>query len=203
MKKLVIGIDESYTKTGIGIAINGKLKKLRCWDLHLISDNSGKRNAVRTKLDQLLMAVTDYDFDEIVIIVERITLKRFSAPRTNPKTGKVEQREFINQDYIKNTAALIACIVDTAREYDVEVYSVDTRSWKAQVLGSAKSKRKKVGVKARKETSVEKIISLGFEDKIRYETKTGVKYNDDMADAGCIALYGFIPEKNQKLKREK
>jgi hypothetical protein len=28
------------------------------------------------------------------------------------------------------------------------------------------------------------------------------KEDDDKADAGCIALYGFIPEKKQKLENE-
>jgi hypothetical protein len=83
--------------------------------------------------------------------------------------------------------ALTATIVDTAYEYGIKVYSVDTRSWKAQIVGTSK------GIKG-DDPKAKKIPTMRFVKKLGFEV------DDDAADSGCIALYGFT--KNQKLKEE-
>lgn len=196
MAKVVIGIDQSYADTGITVAVNGKIKKIYDINYKGIKGNTAKRAHMAYWIERLINKIPDGH--ELIIITERIRTRSHT-------TGG---REFISNDYIKSTGALVATIIDVAERYGVDVYSVDTRSWKAQVLGSAISKKKKSGVVARKETAVQKVISLGFKEEISYRLKSGpnkgkLKYNDNMADSACIALYGFIPEYKQKLKPEK
>jgi len=95
--------------------------------------------------------------------------------------GKKEGKgQFLNINYIKATGGLITTIVDAAYLFGIKVYSVDTRSWKAQVVGTTK------GGKA---PALEFIKNLGFDVK-----------NDDAADSACIALYPFCRKQNLKLE---
>jgi len=75
---------------------------------------------------------------------------------------------FVNIDVIKRLGGIIYLIVDF---FDCKVYSIDVRSWKKLILGSAK-----VG----KEMSVKYV-------KKKYDIIT----NNDMADAICIAECGL------------
>jgi len=116
-----------------------------------------------------------YKATEALVVCERI--RTFSMGK-NKNGGKPLQ--FMNIGYIKATGALIATIVDVAYQFGVKVYSVDTRSWKAQVVGTTK------GGKA---PTLAYVKSLGFDVK-----------NDDAADSACIALYPFCKKQNLKLE---
>jgi hypothetical protein len=195
--KIVIGIDQSYTDTGIGLARNGKLLFLQDCDFKGCDTNTEKRKHLENELRTLIetISIKNVNEDPVIIIMERI--RQFSKGTDS----------FISMPYIKAAATLYAVVIDLAWEYSIPVYSVDTRAWKAQILGSAKSKVKKKGMASKKETSIEKVIELGFYEDIKYVVKAGpnkgeVRFNDNMADAGCIALYGFIPKDAQKLKLE-
>lgn len=117
-------------------------------------------------------------------------------------------------DYIKSTGALIGCIVDTASEFGIPVYSADTRSWKSQVVGTSVPKANKYNVDPKKWPTIEFLlkqpevsesdilVKVGKRSK-KYAKKIGEDkycYNDDAADSACIALYGF--KKGRNLKRE-
>lgn len=200
MKKIVIGIDQSYKNTGISIAVDGKLKNVSSIWLDKLSTNSERRKELRLRLYKVFkkMALKSVSEDaELVIIIERIRL---------------QSQGFLNMDYIKSIGALNSIIVDTASEYDIPVYSVDTRSWKAQVVGTSKPMKNKYGVPDEKWPTMKYVWSLGWKDKLMYKVSNqckkniyvvnGIKYrwNDDAADSACIALYGF--SKNQKLEEE-
>lgn len=117
-------------------------------------------------------------------------------------------------DYIKSTGALIGCIVDTASEFCIPVYSADTRSWKSQVVGTSVPKANKYNVDPKKWPTIEfllrrsdvrkedLLVEVGKRSKRFAFCVGGVKYcyNDDAADSACIALYGFSKDRN--LKRE-
>ena len=135
----------------------------------------------------------------MVIIVERI--RQFSGGT-------------LSMDYIKSTGALIGCIVDTAAEYGVSVFSADTRSWKSQVVGTSVPRANKYNVDPKKWPTIEYLLKrddvvqedllvrVGKRSK-RYAFCIGGDkycYNDDAADSACIALYGFA--KGRSLKRE-
>lgn len=200
MKRIVIGIDQSYKNTGISIAVDGKLKNVSSIWLDKLKSNSERRRELRLRLSKIFkkMALKSVSAScELVIIIERIRL---------------QSQGFLNMDYIKSIGALNSIIVDTANEYDIPVYSVDTRSWKAQVVGTSKPMKNKYGVPDEKWPTMKYVWSLGWKDKLMYKVSNqckkniyvvdGIKYrwNDDAADSACIALYGF--SKNQKLEEE-
>lgn len=196
-KKVIIGIDQSYKDTGISIAADGVLRLIRHVELSKLSSNYARRSKLSRALRGALESVVK-KADEVVVICERIRLR---------------SEGFLNIDYIKSIGALNAVIVDTAAEFGVKVYSVDTRSWKSQVVGTSKPMKNKYGVDPKKWPTIlhikelgylEDILDAGTKKKKGVMEKDGIKYfiNDNAADSACIALYGFIPEADQKLEEE-
>lgn len=192
-KQIVIGIDQSYQNTGISIAADGRLLLVKSLPLSSYQNNSEKRLALKNKLIYLLDKMSGRA-NRIKIVCERI--RTFSGG-------------FLSTDYIRATGALVATIIDVARDYDVPVYSVDTRTWKAAVIGTSKGDDD-----GNKGPAIKHIRKLGFEDSLLIPLKREKKgsfmkdgkhycWNDDAADSACIALYGFIPKSQQKLKLEK
>lgn len=198
-KKIVIGIDQSYTRTGISIGVDGKLKKVTSIDFKGLKTQSEKRNHIRNVLYRLIKKMKS-KASELTILCERISTFRKSF---GSKFGGNQQG--LNPNYLKMTGALIAVIVDTAQEFGVNVYSVDTRSWKSKIVGSSKSKVKD-GKRDAKGDTVKFVQNLGFDLFIREISKGKNKgkpvYDDDAADSACICLYGFLNKKDQLLKLE-
>lgn len=193
---IVIGIDQSYKDTGITIACDGKVKAVISIPLHKLKTNTERRNAVWVELVSYL----DYCIiraEKVEVIVERIRLMSAGV---------------LSMDYIKSMSALISVIVDTAAEYNVPVYSVDTRAWKTAIVGTAKEKQNKYGLDPKKWPTILWCIKNGYKDEIiEYDVgkrkkgileKDGVRYtyNDNKADSIGIALYGFV--KDRKLVEE-
>jgi hypothetical protein len=197
-KKIVIGLDQSYTRTGISVGVDGKLKLVSSTDYKGLESRSQKRKEVSRILTRLLKQATQ-QASEVVVICERI--RTFSNDGNNKKGGF----SGLKPDYIKMTGALVGSIVDTAAEFNVEVFSVDTRSWKSKIVGNSKAKIVN-GKRDAKSETVNFVQSLGFDLFIR-EKKVGKNkgeklYNDDAADSACICLYGFLPKSKQSLKLE-
>lgn len=198
-KKIVIGIDQSYKNTGVSICADGELKKITSWFLKDYKNNSERREVLRKKLDNLLSNIVN-KAEEVVIIIERIRL---------------QSQGFLNMDYIKSIGALNSIVVDSAFKYNIKVFSVDTRSWKSQVVGTSKPKENNIGINPEKWPTIQFICKKGFESSIIYKTSKAKKkgvflingekytYNDDAADSACIALYGFIDKEKQKLNPER
>lgn len=188
-EKLVIGFDQSYTNTGISIVADGKLLKVTSTKYYkeVGKTKTDKRNHIREITKKILKA-NIHKAKTTVILVERI--RTFSA-------GKGGSQGFgLKPGYIKMTGAMLACIIDEAKAFGVKVYSVDTRSWKSQVVGTSKNKSED-----KKLETYEHVKSLGFDTSFK-NSKGTVKYDDDASDSACIALYGFIPRGNQKLLLE-
>ena len=189
-KKLIIGVDQSYTKTGISLAVDNKLVVVTSIAFKDCKSKSDKRKALARVLNRILK-LNCQKASESLVICERI--RTFSFGGNNQGKNK----SFMNINYIKTTGALISTIVDTSVNYNIPVYSVDTRSWKAQILGSSKNKQGD----SQKQSAIDFVDKLGF--NVGYKNSKGVqKYDDDAADSACIALYGFIPKSKQKLKLE-
>lgn len=196
-KKIVIGIDQSYKDTGISIAADGEIKAIRHFELRRLANNSCRRK----KLSEVILKAIESSLkkaDCVQIICERIRLR---------------SEGFLNIDYIKSVGALNATIVDAANVHGISVYSVDTRSWKSQVVGTSKPMKNKYGVDPKKWPTILHIKKLGHLDSILdANTKKkkgvieidGVKhfFNDNAADSACIALYGFVNKSDKKLKEE-
>ena len=126
---------------------------------------------------------------------------------------------FLSEAYIKATGALLSVIIAIGQDYNIPTYSVDTRSWKAQIVGDSKPLQNPYGITPEKYRTIVYLKQKGLLKYIVEEYKgkgaKGVinvkidgqkvpcKINDDMADSYCIAMYGFLPETKQKLKEEK
>lgn len=181
----IIGIDQSYTRTGLAICVNGKIKKVVSINFKehnkYVKSKTMKRKKVADVLNKAIdSCLKKFKPEEINIICERI--------RTFTGT------ESLRPGVIKAQASLIATIVDTGYVKGIRTYSVDTRAWKSRVLGSSQPIFEPIeGVSnPQKFGSVRKAIELGFEEELKvYSTRSGYTYNDDMADAICISLYPF------------
>lgn len=179
----IIGIDQSYTRTGISIAVNGKLKKVTSIKFKNVTTKTMKRLVLQERLNKCLDSCLEkFAPYEIAIICERI--RTFTAGND------------IRPGVIKQHAAMVAYIVDTAMVRGIETWSVDTRAWKSAILGTSKPIFAPVeGVSnPQKFGSVRKVLDLGFEDSLAIYRRNGTRktYDDDAADSACIALYGFV-----------
>lgn len=195
--KLCIGIDQSYKNCGVSISADGQLLKVTHIKLEQCRTNTDRRRLLKAYLDNMLKAITS-KADSIICIIERIRL---------------HSQGFLNIDYIKSMGALNAVIIDVMDEYDIPVYSVDTRCWKSQVIGTSKPKDNKLGVPKEKYPTVEWCIKQGFENSILRTvkgrkkkgtfTRNGIRYmyDNDACDSSAISMFYFVGDK-EKLKQE-
>lgn len=209
--KVVIGIDQSYTRTGVTVLCDKEVFEMYNINYAGYKTNTDKRAILKTKLTDIIeQIIVDLDApDDITIITERIRLR---------------SQGFLSENYIKSTGALVAVIVDVADEYHIPVYSVDTRAWKSAIVGSSKPLNNPYGINPEKYRTILYMRNRGLLHWIAEEYKgrgekgviwanrhsvdgkkerIRIKINDDLADSYCIAMYGFLPKGKQKLKEEK
>ena len=129
------------------------------------------------------------------------------------RTQRVNERIFLNINYIKSIGALNSVLIDVMTGMNIPVYSVDTRCWKSQVVGTSKPKKNKFGVPDEKWPTVKWCIEKGFEFAILKEVtgrrekgtfvKNGIKYeyDNDASDSAAISQFYFVGDRN-KLKKE-
>lgn len=195
--KLCIGIDQSYKNCGVSISADGQLLKITHIKLEQCRTNTDRRRLLKAYLDNMLKAITS-KADSIICIIERIRL---------------HSQGFLNIDYIKSMGALNAVIIDIMDEYNIPVYSVDTRCWKSQVIGTSKPKDNNLGVPKEKYPTVEWCIKQGFENSVLRTvkgrkkkgtfTRNGIRYmyDNDACDSSAISMFYFVGDK-EKLKQE-
>ncbi|MBQ0112160.1 MAG: hypothetical protein KBT03_03430 [Bacteroidales bacterium] len=197
-KQIYIGVDQSYQNTGISIVADGKLLDIKSVHLDKYKNNSERRGVLRLKLEHLINVVAP-KAEKVTCICEKARLH--GGPTS-----------FINIDAIKAMGALTATIVDVCAQYDIDVYSVDTRCWKSQVVGTSKPQANKYGVPEEKWPTVRWVCRQGFENKILIDVSGSRKtkgtfvrdgkklmYNNDAADSAGIAMFGVLgdPDKLQ------
>ena len=167
----VIGVDASYTRTGISISTDGKIVAIKSIKFKGLKTKPEKRAYLRVKL---MYYIKQYNPD--LIVVERT--RQFST----------SDKPFIGMNMIKTGISILTTIIDVSYENGLEVKSVDTRSWKSQVLGTSKPKNGN-----KKLPTLEFVKSLGFE----------VYDDDDAADSACISLFYWYAEKKVgKIRRD-
>lgn len=203
----VIGIDQSYTRTGITILKDKEVVEMFSLDYEHCKNNSEKRTALENTLHEMVL---EHNITNPLVITERIRLR---------------SQGFLSEAYIKATGALIATIIDFFHYYnETLVYSVDTRSWKSQIVGNSKPLNNPYGINPEKYRTILYMRDRGLLKYITKEYKGGgekgviwanrtltdgkkekvrIKVNDDLADSYCIAMYGYLPKTKQKLKEER
>ena len=204
---IVIGIDQSYARTGITVLENKSIVEMLSIEYKDCKNNSEKRVYLENTLSELMDCVNSHN---PLVITERIRLR---------------SQGFLSENYIKSTGALISTIIDFFYYWnEVPVYSVDTRSFKSQIVGTSKPLNNPYGINPEKYPTILYMRRKGLlhwiaeEYKGRGEKgviwanrtltdgkkeKVRVKINDDLADSYCIAMYGFLPGNKQKLKEER
>lgn len=198
-------MDQSYKRTGVTVMMDKKPLKMFYIDGSSMSHASFRRK-IRGELCIMLEGLkteTSFLSSHCSVIMERIRLM---------SNGN------LSQTYIQATGALCGVIIEIGEIYDIPVFSVDTRAWKAAVVGSSKPEENKYGLPAEKYPTIKYVKGRGYLRSIiePYEGsgKKGIitvrdgkreyraKVIDDVADSFCIAEYGFLPERKQKLKLE-
>ena len=193
-KKIVIGIDQSYTRTGYAVCVDGKIEEHGSLS-PLNKEETHIRLRARLKLcvsNIINKYLTKYTNPDIMIITER----------DNSKHRLV----------IKNSAELTSLIADVAYFRNIPTYSVVATAWKSKVIPKKYGKPSDYETE-RKPNKMPQIMfcekELGIDLK-EYDKKGNIKldkegrmwYIDDIADAVGIALYGFVDSKLQKLQKE-
>lgn len=212
--RIVIGIDQSYKDTAISLSLNNRVMSVTSCKPDQKKSNTEKRKAIQQTIIKAFTVATAQAAKhhcEVVCIIERIRLQ-----------SSIAGDHFLNINYIKSIGALNALIVDIAYDFGIEVYTVDTRSWKSQIIGTSKPSGKDMssyGIAKEKYPTIQWCINQGYEHFIKEPVSKQKKncfvvlnkktnqterfiYNDNKADSICISLYGFLPEKKQKLQKE-
>lgn len=213
MSKIVIGIDQSHKRTGITVLYEKKIVYMQSVNYEHLKTNNEKRMFTEHVLRGIILNLKEDGVIEqmfkketpqkIEIITERIRLR---------------SENFISENYIKATGALVASIIRVAEEFDIPVYSVDTKSWKNNIVGSSKPLNNPYGIDPKKYRTIlymrDKGLLKYIAEEYKGRGKKGVinvkiggekvpcEINDDLADSYCIALYGYLPKTKQKLKEE-
>lgn len=206
--KIVIGIDQSYKRTGITVLGDKQILQMLSVDYKGCENNSQKRFELRNELFNLMREIDtqrNTGSKNITVIVERIRLR---------------SQGVLSESYIKSTGALVATIIDFFYHYNnIPVYSVDTRAWKSAIIGTSKPVDNDYGIDPHKYPTILYMRCIGLLGRIAvpYEgrgkkgiipikiegKKVPCKINDDVADSYCIAMYGYLPKGKQNLKEEK
>lgn len=198
----VIGIDQSYKRTGITILKDKQIVEMFSLNYENCKNNSEKRTVLENILQELMF---NHNIANPLVIVERIRLR---------------SQGFLSEAYIKSTGALIVTIIDFFYYYNkIPVYSVDTRAWKSAIVGDSKPLKNPYGIDEKKYRTIlylkEKGLLKYIAEEYNGKGKQGVinikingkkvpcKINDDLADSYCIAMYGYLPKSKQKLKEER
>lgn len=153
---IVLSVDQSYKRCGFAVVEDGK--PLLCTSVNLVKKKSRKEK--RAIVSHTVVTLVN-KFAPDYVMVERV--RTFS-------------HGIISTNTIIALGTLVATVVDASMQ---PVYSCDTRSWKAAVLGHA---------------------SASKQDAVDFAAMFGYTVDDDAADALCMALYAFT--KAPKLQTE-
>ena len=192
----VIGIDQSYKRTGVSVCRDGKI--IYCFSITPEASDcpSDKRKSIINGITHNVIKNKDLNIDpkRTIVVMERVRL--FS-------------RGFISFDYIVKTGALVAMISDLFYDNNIKTYVVDTRAWKKVVVGTCKPVENKYGIAPEKWPTVKYVKRLNdvknADILIEYpRMKKGVicmnnkfyEVNDDLCDAICISKFFFVNGEN-------
>lgn len=190
--KIVIGIDQSYKKTGVAVYIyNGETKKGRFWRTFAIAPKkrakARKRAVIEAHIDGLLSDFR-YRYDDVRICFER--------PRLFSKGH-------ISASFLLSIGALNGTIIDTAESWDVPCFSVDTRAWRRAAVGTCERKDNSKGIPPEKFYTIKHFCKIGYKRRIIQRAADGSKiFEHDIADAMGIAVAAARLEGSALLRLE-
>lgn len=194
MKNAIIGIDQSYTDTGIAIAARSKILTALSLPLERCENDTVKRSSLKARLE-IAIELCYQNKHEPIIYIEAV---RINSGQTT-------------FDYIKRAGAMESVIIDLCFYKGIECRSVASNSWKAKIVGSREKVPNSIGIPPEKYKTYEYTHKLGLDEYTlqecskrtrnyvkQLEDGTKLKYNDNTGDSCCIALYGCLPEETQR-----
>ena len=190
--KIVIGIDQSYKKTGVAAYVyNSITKRGHFWRTFVITPSertkTQKRAAIAAHVEDLLRACR-YRYYNVRICFER--------PRLFSKGH-------ISAAFLLSIGALNGAIIDMAESWDVPCYSIDTRAWRCAAIGHCKRKENGKGIPPEKYYTVKHFCKAGYKNRIIWQDAEGKKhYEHDIADAMGIAVAAARLEGSALLRLE-
>ena len=191
MKVIVIGVDQSYQRTGVSVVIDGQLMMVSSIGYAGLETKTEKRNLTRARIEELCRKLSETFCEsdtQRVLVLERT--RQFSDG-------------FLSVPYIKSMGALNASIIDVATSFGFSCWSVDTRAWKSGVVGTSKPLDNPYGINPKKWPTILWLINRHpeFKHDVMVEaskrakkgvlsTKSGKRFlvNDDACDSAAIAM---------------
>lgn len=142
---MILGIDFSTARVGLAVMdAKGKIFNCDTFDLSKTKSHKERRKILVKRANEFI-----HDYACNVVIIEKVRLFHHG---------------FISLATIERLVQMSGAIIDGC---PVPVYSIDTRSWKKAVLGSAKATK---------------------DDSVAYVNRVyQMEVNHDLADAICIA----------------
>lgn len=189
--RCTIGIDQSYTCTGVAVAVAGEIKATKAIEYGKDMDDIEKRFNTKAELLKTMYACRNKGFSAFDIIYEK--------PRINAGRTPFE--------FIKMSGAMEAEILETfwvfRHQCDIAMYAVPTQTWKKAVIGTTKPDDSRPGFDPQKVPTYEWLVEhvpprfymTRTDNKrlkhniIEVNEDTRFLYNDNKGDAICIALY--------------
>ena len=186
---VIIGIDESYSSTGVCVICDGKIKVVKSYSVGSRHRDPNARAIIYRRmlaywLDNLLCAIEqklcrDYEYpkkltEEQIKNVWNGTPIQYYGKAIEPKITVCFERirtfsqGHMSTNYLIRTGGLIATIMDVCSRHSVDCYSVDTRAWKKAFCGTSKPSRKpnKFSVPDEKWPTVQQCLRMGLKNKI-------------------------------------
>lgn len=193
--QVVIGIDESYSSTGVCVVCDGKIKVVKSYATGSKHRDPNARAILYRRmlaywLDNLLFAIEqklcrDYEYpdkltDEQIKNVWNGTPIQYYGKAIEPRIVVCFERirtfsqGHMSTNYLIRTGGLVATIMDVCSRHSVDCYSVDTRAWKKAFCGTSKPSEKpnRYGVPDEKWPTVKRCLEMGLKKRI-------VKYFDE------------------------
>lgn len=204
-KHVVLGLDQSYEETGFAFGVDGKIVNAGSFKYHCNRNPITKINARKRLYNDVSRCIDkayDNGYNSIDIYIEKV--------RNEGRT---------TFDFLKMAGAMESTIQHAV--YDqflvlssrikIRLYAVSTISWKSKIVGSVKKQNNDLKLDPSKYQTMMKCVELGYENylfkPVDTKTRNGIikieqgqkyTYNDNIADAICICLYGFLPLEIQK-----
>lgn len=189
--RCVIGIDQSYTCTGVAVAVGGQIKGTKAIEYEKGMDDIEKRFNTKAALLKTYYACRNRGFVQFDIMYEK---PRISAGRTP-------------FEFIKRSGAMEAEILETfwvfRKQCDIAIYAVPTQVWKKEVIGTSKPDDSRPNFDPQKVPTYEWLVAnvpprfyMTRTDNIRLKHNivqinddTRFLYNDNIGDAIGMSLY--------------
>lgn len=205
--RIVIALDQSYNETGYAIGKGSKILSAGSFPYHTDKSSIAKLNTLKMAKYDVTRAIdkcTGNGYNNVDVYYESVRLEGRSTFNFLKLAGAMEMA-------IKQ--AVYDCQTKNSDKFNINLFSIATISWKSAIVGNIKAANNDLKLDPSKFPTMQKVVELGYEKylfkPVSKRTNNGIvkvedgqkyTYNDNIADAICICLYGLLPPEQQKRK---